>query len=422
MFAVESIPTAIKYFREFQSQQENLDEGKKPLKVAVIFSPFSPSKIDEDERINADTTTSEEDKKKALDEAMQGYNKMFGTEISDFNEYRESISEKTKKKEIDILIVVDMFLTGFDAPRLNTLWVDKNLQEHGLIQAFSRTNRIVDKSKTHGNIVCFRDLREKINEALILFSLDPEDRQAAILPGYEERIARYKRAEQTLLKYFPLEKEIVGERAEREFMEAYGEFIRSLPDVMCEEKFESDREMSIEQHQDYKSIYVDLINKYRNKSNSEGAEDPSQMEIPVFEHELLRADEIYIDLDYIQNLIDQYKMSRNIGVEQEEKMRRKIMRVVGSSTLFSREKEIVEKYLNFIDEGGDLDYQEYKKQEFAKAIEQLIIDEGLQPEGAKEYIDKFVEAKEINFSGPKIQNRIMPKMNKVDKHKEYLEI
>ena len=173
MFAVASIPMAKKYYLEFKKQ---LEENNKDLTIATIYS-FATNEEDNSDGILDDegfeTNLLDKSSREFLDFAIGEYNKRFKTNFSSegngFQDYYKDLSDKVKKREIDLLIVVNMFLTGFDATTLNTLWVDKNLQQHGLIQAYSRTNRILNSVKTYGNIVCFRNLQQQTNDAIALF-------------------------------------------------------------------------------------------------------------------------------------------------------------------------------------------------------------------------------------------------------------
>lgn len=176
IFAVGSVSAATKYYREFKRQQGE-SNAKNPLKIAMIFNPPSQKEYAQWNDKSDEASVSE-----ALKEATDDYNRAFNCNVQDFYEYKDAVSESTKKKEIDILLVVNMFLEGLNAPTLNTLYVDKSLREHGLLQAFSRINRVLDSSKTFGNVILFRDIQKELHEAMLLFSLDPESIKTIVIP------------------------------------------------------------------------------------------------------------------------------------------------------------------------------------------------------------------------------------------------
>lgn len=283
MLAVASIPVAKKYYLEFKKQ---LEEKNKDLTIATIYS-FAANDQDnldgilEDEEF--ETELLDKNSREFLDFAINEYNKKFKTNFSSegngFQDYYKDLSDRVKKREVDILIVVNMFLTGFDATTLNTLWVDKNLRMHGLIQAFSRTNRILNSVKTFGNIVCFRDLQEETNDAISLFGdknatgivllksyedyyLGYEEDSGKKVLGYEERIA-------LLLQKYPLSERIIGEEAKKEFIKAIGTILRLRNILSSFDKFLGNEILSERDFQDYIGIYTDLYEEYKRKEDGD---------------------------------------------------------------------------------------------------------------------------------------------------------
>jgi type I restriction enzyme R subunit len=277
IFAVSSINMAKLYYTEFQRQLIGLPSDQQ-LKVATIFSYVANEEepdgtIDENPE---DTNQLDEHSRDFLEKAIQDYNKMFDTSFDTssekFQNYYKDVSQRVKDREIDILIVVNMFLTGFDATTLNTLWVDKNLQSHGLIQAFSRTNRILNTIKTFGNIICFRNLEKRTNAAISLFG-DKEASGIVLLKtfgeyynGYQDgdkEIRGYKSLVEELIENYPLVERIESEKAKKDFIKLYGGILRVHNILATFDEFEGQEILSQREIQDYHSMYIDLYNEFR---------------------------------------------------------------------------------------------------------------------------------------------------------------
>jgi len=277
IFAVSSIEAAKKYYAEFKKQLANLPSEKR-LKIALIYS-FGVNEeefdgvIDENSK---DTSGLDRNSRDFLESAISDYNAMFNTmydtSSDKFQNYYKDVSERVKNREIDILLVVNMFLTGFDATTLNTLWVNKNLRYRGLLQAYSRTNRILNSVKTFGNIVCFRNLEQATNEAIALFS-DKEASGIVLLKTYsdyyygykdgDKKVRGYKDLVEELFDKYPIGKPIIGEQAKKDFIKLYGAILRLQNILSAFDEFKGNEILTERDTQDYHSIYIDLYNEFR---------------------------------------------------------------------------------------------------------------------------------------------------------------
>ena len=360
IFAVQSVEAAKLYYEEFQKQQENFPEEKR-LKVMTIYS-FAANEernaIGDIPDENFEPSAMESTAKEFLDKVISDYNDYFKTNFStngnEFQNYYKDLSKKVKDKKIDILIVVGMFLTGFDAPTLNTLFVDKNLRYHGLIQAFSRTNRILNKVKTFGNIVCFRDLEKATKNAIKTFG-DENSVNIILEKSYNDYINGFKDEEtgksvkgyidlcNEIVKKFPKPVEIEKNQDKKEFAELFGELLKTENILKNFDEFENfEKIISDRQMQDMKSVYVDICEEIRNagkddqnNSNEQGI-DFSDIE---FQIDLLRTDEI--NLDYILELI----LEKTKEHDDIETLKSEIRRIIRTS-LGTRAKENL--VINFI--------------------------------------------------------------------------
>lgn len=317
IFAVASIDFAKLYYAEFKKQQKDLPEAQR-LKIATIYSYGVNEEVTDDfveDENNEDTEGLDASSRDFLDMAINDYNLMFHTNYSTdadhFQNYYKDLSLRMKNREIDILIVVNMFLTGFDATTLNTLWVDKNLKYHGLIQAFSRTNRILNSVKTFGNIVCFRNLEKETNQAIALFG--DRDAESVILLkdynsyyyGYDEdgkHYDGYKELIDKLLALFPSGEQIIGEEAQKEFIKLFGKILRARNILSTFDDFEGQDILDDRTMQDYQSEYIDLYDKFRPKDK--GDKEVINDDV-VFEIELMK--QVEINIDYILQLVKQYQ-------------------------------------------------------------------------------------------------------------------
>ena len=425
MFAVQSVEAAKLYYEELQKQQANLPEDKK-LKIATIYS-FAANEeqatkgeiLDE----NFDPSAMDLTAKEFLNNAIQDYNNYFktnySTDVKEFQNYYKDLSLKVKNKEIDLLIVVGMFLTGFDAPTLNTLFVDKNLRYHGLIQAFSRTNRVLNKVKTFGNIVCFRDLEKATKEAIKTFG-DKNDINIILEKSYEEYMDGYVDEEtgktirgyveicNEIVEKFPEPTEIELEKDKKEFVELFGEVLRAENILRNFDEFENfEKIISDRQMQDMKSVYVDIresiINRDKKEKNNIEQIDFSDIE---FEIDLLKTDEI--NLDYIIALILE-KAQENKDIDS---LKDEIRRIIRSSLGTRAKEELIMDFINktnlselkTTDEILEAFYT-FAKKEKAIQIDELIEDEKLK-EDSKRFIEKSIEKGHVDYAGGELDSII----------------
>ena len=348
IFAVSSIPVAMLYYKEFKRQ---LEELRRDMTVATIFS-YQPNEADpEDDSFN--TAELDDTSRDFLEGAIADYNKAFNTNYDTsadkFQNYYKDLSQRMKNREIDLLIVVNMFLTGFDATTLNTLWVDKNLKQHGLIQAFSRTNRILNSVKTFGNIVCFRDLQKETDEAIALFG-DKDAGGIVLLKKYEDYYEGfdeekpngdpkhhegYRELIDVLLTRFPLGEPILGEQNEKDFIVLFGSILRVRNILNAFDDFKGNEILTPRQFQDYQSIYLDLYEKHKKP-----AVDKENINSDiVFEMELMR--QVEINIDYILMLVEKFRASHG----EDKVILASIRTAINSSIELRSKKELIEGFI-----------------------------------------------------------------------------
>lgn len=416
IFAVASIPMAIKYYKEFQKQ---IDEKRSNLKIATIFS-FSPNEeeidgILPDEDLNMEDL--DQSSKDFLDSAISDYNKMFNTNYdtsSDrFQNYYKDLSLRVKNREIDILIVVNMFLTGFDATTLNTLWVDKNLRQHGLIQAFSRTNRILNRVKTFGNIVCFRDLKEETDKAIALFG--NKDAGGIVLlktydeyyNGYHENGVRnpgYKELISELMGAYPLGEAIIGEEKQKAFIRLFGKILRLRNILTSFDEFEEDTLLEDRDLQDYQSVYIDLYQDF--KREKDGDKESINDDI-IFEIELIR--QIEVNIDYILMLVAKYKDSNC----KDKTILTTIDKAINSSIELRSKKELIENFIEQVNISTKVDdeWKEFLSKNKESDINRLIQEEKLKEEETRKFIDNAFRDGVMKTTGTSV-DRLMPPVSR----------
>ena len=429
IFAVQSVEAAKLYYEEFQKQQENLPEEKR-LKVATIYS-FAANEernaIGDIPDENFEPSAMESTAKEFLDKVISDYNDYFKTNFStngnEFQNYYKDLSKKVKDKKIDILIVVGMFLTGFDAPTLNTLFVDKNLRYHGLIQAFSRTNRILNKVKTFGNIVCFRDLEKATKNAIKTFG-DDNSVNIILEKSYNDYIKGFKDEEtgksvkgyidlcNEIVKKFPKPVEIEKNQDKKEFAELFGELLKTENILKNFDEFENfEKIISDRQMQDMKSVYVDICedirNTGKNDENKNGEEEIDFSDIE-FQIDLLKTDEI--NLDYILELI----LEKTKEHDDIETLKSEIRRIIRTSLGTRAKENLVINFINKTDlkklknNGEILDaFYKYAKEEKKEKIDELVKDENLK-EDSRRFIEKSINKGFVDYAGSELDSILPP--------------
>lgn len=461
MFAVSSVEAAKCYYEELNNLQKDSD---KPLKIATIFSFAAneeQSAIGEIVDETFEPSAMDSSAKEFLTKAIKDYNAMFkmnfGIDGNGFQDYYRDLANKVKNKEIDLIIVVGMFLTGFDAPTLNTLFVDKNLRYHGLMQAFSRTNRIYDATKTFGNIVTFRDLENATIDAITLFG-DSNTKNVVLEKSYKEYLegftdmatgeARrgYIDIVNDLNEKFPKPDEIVKEKDKKEFAKLFGEYLRvenilqnydeftnlkalkevnitdtaaleafketyfvTDEEIMAMQKIELPSERAI---QDYRSTYNDIRDWLRReKTGKETEESTIDWDDVVFEIDLLKSQEI--NLDYILELLFENNKKTKDKVTLIEEIRRVIRASIGQRAKESLVVDFInETDLNAIQEKENIleSFYTYAQQKLKTEANDLIADENLNETEAKRYIAASLKREYASEQGTAL-NAILPKMS-----------
>ncbi len=416
IFAVASIPMAMKYYNEFKNQMET--KGKK-LNIATIFS-YSPNEEDPEDTLfdeNFETDGLDKTSRDFLDSAIKDYNNTFNvnydTSADKFPNYYKDVSLRMKNREIDLLIVVNMFLTGFDATTLNTLWVDKNLKQHGLIQAFSRTNRILNSVKTFGNIVCFRNLEDEVNEALALFG-DKDASGMVLLKTYNEYINGYEDNEkhvegyaeliQKLENLYPIGTDIIGEDAQKEFIKLFGAILRIRNILVSFDEFKNNEMLSQRDFQDYQSIYIDL---YQDYSKSNDSEKENINEDIVFEIELIK--QVEVNIDYILMLVAKYHQSNC----KDKSILTTIDKTINSSIELRSKKELIHGFIAQINATTDVDkdWREFIKKQKEQDLSTIIADEKLKLEETQKFINNAFYDGILKTTGTDI-DKILPPVSR----------
>ena len=417
IFAVSSIPVAKKYYLEFKKQ---LEKTQKDLTIATIYS-FATNEEDTADGILDDegfeTELLDQSSREFLDFAISEYNKKFKTNFSSegngFQDYYKDLSDRVKHREVDILIVVNMFLTGFDATTLNTLWVDKNLKQHGLIQAYSRTNRILNSVKSYGNIVCFRDLQQETNDAIALFGdknasgivllksyedyyYGYTDENKKYHKGYEEKIAE-------LLQKYPLGQQIIGEQAKKDFIKDMGSILRLRNILFSFDKFKGNEILSQRDFQDYIGMYADLYEEFKKISK----ETESIKDDIVFEMELVK--QVEVNIDYILMLISKYHKTNC----KDKEILGSINTAINSSLALRSKKELIEGFIDRINVNNDIykDWTAFVKEQKEHDLETLIEEENLNSEETRKFLDNSFRDGEVKTTGTDIE-KILPPMRR----------
>lgn len=412
IFATASVNAAKVYYTEFQDQQRKLPEDKK-LKIATIFTyaPNSDQYSDgllPEENFDADALNTID--RMFLESAINDYNKMFGTSFStsanDFSNYYEDVSVRMKNRELDMLIVVNMFLTGFDAKTLNTLWVDKYMHHHGLLQAFSRTNRILNSVKTYGNIISFRNLEDETNEAIALFG-NKEANSVTILESFEHYFGIYCEKLDQLHKWAPGER-ITSEAEQDEFIQAFGELLRLRNILTAFDEFEEQDPLAARDLQDYQSTYLDLYRKRRKTTEGEPENINDDL---TFEIELMK--QIEVNVDYILALVEKYRSQHE--EKSKEDVKEEIRRTVKSSPTFQNKLELIEKFVDSVSATGDIndEWKQYLAEQKSQEVGQMVAKENLKQPETDHFIETMFRLGRLQTTGTDIE-KILPAGSRFD--------
>jgi type I site-specific deoxyribonuclease, hsdR family len=418
IFAVASVPMAKLYYEEFKKQMA-ADPTKK-LRIATIFSYGANEEESDgilDEENSEDTSALDKPSRDFLENVIKDYNEMFHTNYdtsSDkFQNYYKDVSLRMKNKELDLLIVVNMFLTGFDATTLNTLWVDKNLKMHGLIQAFSRTNRILNSIKTFGNIVCFRNLQKCVDSAISLFG-DKNAGGIVLLNSFKDYYYGYESVDgkqmpgyadmmEELEEKFPLsEPQIIGEQNQKDFISLFGAILRMRNLLSSFDEFIGKELITERDLQDYLGRYQDLRDEW--KRRREQGESTDIIDDIVFEIELIK--QIEINIDYILMLVKKY---HDTHCEDKEVLIT-INRAIDASPELRSKKALIENFITGINEVEDVmaEWHDYVVAKREEDLENIIKEERLKPEETRKFLENAFHDGEIKTAGTDIDNLMPP--------------
>lgn len=447
IFAVASVPMAKLYYQEFKKQMAA--NPTKKLRVATIFSyGANEAEYDEgtngilDEENSEDTSALDQSSRDFLESAILDYNEMFHTSYSTdgdkFQNYYKDVSLRMKSKELDLLIVVNMFLTGFDATTLNTLWVDKNLKMHGLIQAFSRTNRILNSIKTFGNIVCFRNLQKRVDTAISLFG-DKNAGGIVLMKGFKDYYYGYEDEEgkrypgymdmmDDLTSKFPLsEPQIIGEQNQKDFISLFGAILRMRNLLSAFDEFAGKEMISERDLQDYLGRYQDLRDEW-NERRKRG-ESTDIIDDIVFEVELIK--QIEINIDYILMLVKKYHDSHC----EDKEVLVTIKKAIDASPELRSKKALIETFIAGINDVEDVmtEWHDYVAEKREEELVQIIKDEKLKEPETRKFIENAFRDGEVKTTGTDIDklmppvsrfgggNRAAKKQGVIDKLKSFFE-
>ena len=436
IFAVSGVDAAKLYYAEFQRQMA--EHPQRRLKIAVIYSYGANEEETDgilDEENTEDTSALDRNSRDFLDAAIRDYNEMFRTNYSTdgdkFQNYYKDVSLRMKNKELDLLIVVNMFLTGFDATTLNTLWVDKNLKMHGLIQAYSRTNRILNSIKVFGNIVCFRNLQKRTDDAISLFG-DKEAGGIVLMRGYKDYYFGYEDNDgkhhtgyrdmiEELTAKFPLSEErITGEQFQREFIVLFGAILRMRNLLTSFDEFAGNEILSERDFQDYLGRYQDLRDEWKNRKP--GGEKEDITDDIIFEIELIK--QIEINIDYILMLVQKYHDSHC----DDKEILITIRKAVDASPDLRSKKALIETFINGINDVSDvmLEWRTFVAEEKERQLAAIIKEENLKDGETRRFMDSAFRDGSVKTTGTDIDG-LMPPIsrfgggNRADKKRTVIE-
>jgi type I restriction enzyme R subunit len=416
IFAVASIPMAMKYYAEFKRR---LVESGRNLRIATIYS-FSANEDDPEDALPDEGFENDKLDKTSrdfLDAAINDYNTMFNvnydTSADKFQNYYKDLSQRVKNREVDLLIVVNMFLTGFDATTLNTLWVDKNLQMHGLVQAFSRTNRILNSVKTFGNIICFRNLKQSTDDAIALFG-DREAGGIVLLKTYEDYYNGYEENGKVHMGYrdliemlvttYPLGVAIIGEIAKKDFIRLFGAILRLKNILTSFDEFAGNEILSQRDFQDYQSLYLDLYQEFRPRGDADKENINDDI---IFEMELIK--QIEVNIDYILMLVAKFHDSNCT----DKTILDAIDKAVSSSIGLRSKKELIEDFIARVNTNTKVedDWRAFVLEQKENDLTALIASEKLKSEETRKFVDNAFRDGSLKTTGTDI-DKIMPPVSR----------
>lgn len=425
ILATASIDAAKLYYTEFQRQQDFLPEEKR-LKIAITYSYGANEEVELNGILDEENSDSaaklDQSSRDFLEAAIADYNEMFGglnynTSSDQFGNYYKDLSNRMKNRELDMLIVVNMFLTGFDATTLNTLWVDKNLRQHGLMQAYSRTNRILNTIKQFGNIVCFRNLEQETNDAITLFG-DKNACNIVLLKSYDDYINGYTdengkkhigfaKIVEALKQLFPdsANMPLIGEEKEKEFIRLFGSYLRMVNLLNTFDRFEEDKQNYISDfaEQDYKSVYLDLNEKYRHHTEGDVVDINDDL---TFEIELIK--QVEINIDYILELIaKKYGKDKVVNGPTLEEL---LSKAIGSSPALRNKRDLIDAFVKRYSPDKEVGKQwmAFVQEQAQQQLDEIIATENLKPEQTMAFVRKAFQTGEVELQGTAITQCLPP--------------
>ncbi len=421
ILAVQSIEYAKLYYNEFKRQMQDLPPNRR-LKVATIFSYAVNEEVQDgtDEENSDSTDALDQGSRDFLDMAIQDYNAMFqtsyDTSADKFPNYYKDISQRMKNRDLDLLIVVNMFLTGFDATTLNTLWVDKNLRYHGLLQSFSRTNRILNSVKVVGNIVCFRNLEDATNKTLSLFG-DADAHSTTVLRPFEDYFngftdengkwqKGYTEMVDELTQRFQPGEMPLTDKEQRDFVRLFGVILRMENLLSNFEQFTHRNPLPERDMQDYRSVYISLAEKWQHKQQVDKVNVNDDIE---FEMELVK--QVEVNIDYILYLVSHY----HEGHGKDKEIRIKIFKAIDSSPDLRDKRTLISAFIDSLTPDSNVyeDWRTYVNQQKVQEYDTIIKEENLRPQKAIDFITRAFVRGYVPEGGLDL-NDIMPPINPFD--------
>jgi len=427
LFCISNVKTLLAYYELFKQKKA---AGKHTLRVATIFS-YQANENDSD--ANGFSELESKHSRERLDDCISDYNQMYGCNFSSqhFYGYYQDIGKRVKNGEVDVLLVVNMFLTGFDSQKLNTLYVDKNLKHHGLIQAYSRTNRINGQKKSQGNVVCFRNLKSATDQAVEMFA-NKNALEEIVLEPYTDYLKRFAEAVERLLEIAPTVEsvdELANEEQQAQFIQAFRDLIRLKNILECFTEFKfDDLPLDEQQFADYRSKYLDLYDQVKADRAKEKVSILADLD---FELELIRRDKI--NVRYIISLLHNV---REGSASEQARQQSAILNILDTESQLRSKRELIEKFIaeHFptIPKGGDIEqaFENYWSAERQKALQALSESEQLQPEGLRQVIDDYLFTEKVPMSKtiigimqqrPSLQQRRSVSERIITKIKDFIE-